>query len=122
MSKPEFTHLKLSSVGDVVLVEIVTTNILGPALAQELGTELSQVIAQDWAKRLLLDFHKVAYLSSTGFAVLFRVVTQANAKGQQIKLCSMDPAVELGAGIVGLNKVVEIHRTQESALEAFSKP
>jgi anti-anti-sigma factor len=122
MSKPEFTHLNLSSVGDVVLVEIVTTNIQGPALAQELGTELSHVIAQDWAKRLLLDFRKVDYLSSTGFAVLFRVVTQAKAKGQQIKLCSMDPAVELGAGIVGLNKLVEIHQTQESALKAFSKP
>jgi anti-sigma B factor antagonist len=121
MSKPEFEHIRLSMVGDVVLIELITKDIQGPKLAQELGAELSQVSAQDWAKRLLLDFHKVTYFSSTGFAVLFRVVTQANAKGQEIKLCRMDPAVELGADIVGLNKLVEIHETQESALKAFSK-
>jgi anti-sigma B factor antagonist len=121
MSTPEFEHISLSMVGEVVLIEVITKNIQGPKLAQELGTELSQVTAQDWAKRLLLDFHKVAYLSSTGFAVLFRLVTQANAKKQEIRFCRMDPAVQLGAEIVGLNKVIEIHETQESALEAFSK-
>jgi anti-sigma B factor antagonist len=121
MSTPEFEHIRLSMVGDVVLIEVTTKDIQGPKLAQELGTELAQVSAQEWAKRLLLDFHMVNYLSSTGFAVLFRVASQGNAKGQHIKFCSMEPAVELGADIVGLNKVIEIHQTQQSALNAFSK-
>ena len=121
MSKPDFEHIRLSTVGDVTLIEVITKDIQGPKMAQELGTELAQVTAQEWAKRLLLDFHKVAYLSSTGFAVLFRVVTQANAKKQEVKFCGMDPAVELGADIVGLSKVVQIHETQQSALNAFSK-
>ena len=121
MSTPEFEHFRLSMVGDVVLIELTTKDIQGPKLAQELGTELAQVSTQEWAKRLLLDFGKVTYLSSTGFAVLFRVVSQGNAKGQEIKFCNMGPAVELGADIVGLNKVIEIHQTQEAALKAFSK-
>jgi anti-sigma B factor antagonist len=120
MSKPEFTHIRLSSVGDVVLVELTTKDIQGPTLAQELGGELAQVMAQDWAKRLLFDFQKVAYFSSTGFAVLFRLVTEARKKGLELKFCSLDPAVELGAQIVGLDKVAEIHLTQESALKSFA--
>jgi anti-sigma B factor antagonist len=120
MSEPEFTHIKLSSVGDVVVVELTTKDIQGPKLAQELGAELTQVLAQDWAKRLLLDFSKVTYFSSTGFAVLFRLVTESNRKGLKLKFCAMDAAVELGADIVGLNKIAEIHLTQDSALKAFA--
>ena len=121
MSEPEFTHIRMSSVGDVVLIELTTKDIQGPKLAQELGAELTQVIAQDWAKRLLLDFHKVAYFSSTGYAVVFRLAADAKKKGIDLKFCSLDPAVELGAEIVGLDKVAEIHETQESALKAFAK-
>ena len=120
MSKPEFKHIRLSSVGDVVLVELMTEDIQGPKLAQELGAELTQVLAQDWANKLLLDFSRISYFSSTGFAALFRLVTEANKKGLKLKFCTMDAAVELGADIVGLNKIVEIHPTQDSALKAFA--
>jgi anti-sigma B factor antagonist len=121
MSKPDFQHIRLSTVGDVTLVELTTKDMQGPKLAQELGGELAQVLAQDWAKRLLLDFRKIAYFSSTAFAVLFRLVSDARKKGLALKFCSLEPAVELGADIVGLNKVVEIHETQDAALKAFSK-
>jgi anti-sigma B factor antagonist len=120
MTKLEFKHIRLSTVGEVILVELTTKDIQGPKLAQELGAELTQVLAQDWAKWLLLDFGKVTYFSSTGFAVLFRLVTEAKKKGLKLKFCSMDAAVELGADIVGLNKIVEIHPTQDSGLKAFS--
>ena len=121
MSKPEFEHIRLSSVGDVVLIELLTREIQAPAPAQQLGTELQHVLAQDWAKRLLLDFEKVAYFSSTAFAVTFRTVLDAKKKGIELKLCGMDGGIELGAGIVGLDKVAEIHPTQKEGLEAFKK-
>ena len=52
-------------------------------------------------RRLLLDFHKVDYFSSTGFAVLFRWSPRRGRKGIEVKFCRMNPAVELGAEIVG---------------------
>jgi anti-anti-sigma factor len=121
MAEPAFKHIRLSTVGDVVVIELVTTHIQVPAMAQELSTELQHVLAQDWAKRLVLDFAKVAYFSSTAYAVTFRTVLDAQKKGIEIKLCGMDGAVELGAGIVGLDKVAEIHSTLKQALEAFKK-
>jgi anti-anti-sigma factor len=121
MPEPAFNHIRLSTVGDVVVIELVTKDIQGPTMAQQLGTELQHVLAQDWAKRLLLDFAKVAYFSSTAYAVTFRTVLDAQKRGIEIKLCGMDGAVELGASIVGLDKVAEIHTTQKQALEAFKK-
>jgi anti-sigma B factor antagonist len=120
-STPEFQHLKLSRVYDVVVVEIVSKDLQGPAAARELGAELSLVSAQDWAKQLLLNFSRIKYLSSTGFAVLFKLVSQFAATGGRLRICNLDPAVRLGAEIVGLDKVVDIYDSEAAALAAFKK-
>jgi anti-sigma B factor antagonist len=121
VSTPEFQHLKLSRVNDVVVVEIFSKDLQGPAAARELGAELSLVSGQDWAKQLLLNFSRIKYLSSTGFAVLFKLVSQFAATGGQLRICNLDPAIRLGAEIVGLDKVVEIHDSEAAALSAFKK-
>jgi anti-anti-sigma factor len=108
-------------VKDVVLIEIISPNLQTPAPAQALGAELNQVAHQDWAKRMVVDFHKIRYLCSTGFAVLFGLVTRARAAGREVKFCNMDPDVRVGADIVGLPTVVEIHDSEASALRAFEQ-
>jgi len=121
MTGTDFQHLRLSMVDDVVLVEILTRELIGPEHAEELGNELWKVTGQDWAKRLLVDFDRTRYLSSTGFAVLFKLVTQTRAAGKQVKFCNMHPEIRIGADIVGLGKLVEIHESQQSALQAFGQ-
>ena len=111
----------MSRVKDVVVVEIVSKDLQGPAAARELGAELSVISAQDWAKQLLLNFERIHYLSSTGFAVLFRLFNQYKARGGELKLCNLDPAIRLGAEIVGLDKLVEVYDSEALALASFAK-
>ena len=60
-STSDFQHIRMSRVKDVVVVEIISKDLQGPAAARELGAELSLVSAQEWAKRLLLNFsHQVS--------------------------------------------------------------
>ena len=120
MSSPNFQHLRLSMVKDVAVVEIRTRDLQGPTLAQELGTELALVAAQEWARRMLVDFRRVTYVSSTGFAALFKLLSRARAAGREIKLCGMGNGVRLGAEIVGLQKLVEIH-DEAAALRTFAR-
>ncbi len=120
MPTPNFQHLRLSMVGDVALVEIRTKDLQGPKAGKELGSELAMVLAQDWARRILLDFHRTAFLSSSGFAALFKLVNQAKASGRQVKFCGMAPGVLSGAEVVGLPKLVEIHEDHAGALKAFT--
>jgi len=120
MSSPDFQHLRLSMVKDVAVVEIRTRDLQGPILAQELGTELALVAAQEWARRLLVNFRRVTYISSTGFAALFKLVRRARAEGREVKLCGMENGVRLGAEIVGLQKLVEIHDDEAAALRTFA--
>jgi anti-sigma B factor antagonist len=121
MPDPDFQHIRVSMVKDVAVVEIRTKEVHGIKPAQELGSELALVTGQDWARRLLVNFGRVGFLSSTGFAVLFKLVTRAKAEGREVKLCTMDPGVRLGAEIIGLDKLVEIHENERSALAAFAQ-
>ena len=121
MADAGFQHLRLSMVKDVAVVEIRTQDIHGPQLAQELGHELATVTAQDWARRVLVDFRRVAFLSSTGFAAMFRLVSRARAEGREVRLCGMGAGMRLGAEIVGLDKVAEIDDDEGAALRAFAR-
>ena len=121
MSSPDFQHLRLSMVKDVAVVEIRTRDLQGPMLARELSAELALVTAQEWARRLLVDFRRVTYVSSTGFAALFKLVSRTRAEGREVKLCGMETGVRLGAEIVGLQKLVEIHDDEAAALRTFAR-
>jgi anti-anti-sigma factor len=121
MTDADFQHLRLSMVKDVAVVEICSRELQGVQLAQELGHELTLVMAQDWARRIVIDFRKVSYLSSIGFAAIFKLVSRAKAEGREVKLCGMEQGVRLGAEIAGLPKVVELHDDEASALRAFAQ-
>jgi anti-sigma B factor antagonist len=121
MSTTEFQHIRLTMLkDDVVLVEILTKDLQGPQLAQEVGDELAQVTHQEWANRLLVDCGRIRLLSSTGFAILFGLVRQFNQANRQLKFCNLEPSLRLGAEIIGLDKVAEFHESQDSAIRAFT--
>jgi anti-sigma B factor antagonist len=119
MPDPDFQYIRVSMVKDIAVAEVLVKDLQGPKAAQELGAELALVTAQEWAKRLVVKVGKVGFMSSTGFAILFRLVSQAKAEGRQVKLCGMQHGVRLGAEIVGLDKVAEIHDSEDQALRAF---
>ncbi len=121
MSNPDFRHIRMSMDKDVVIVEIVSSDLQGPELAQQLGAELTTVAAQDWAKMILVNFKNVQHLSSTGFAVLVKLVNQVQGLGSQVRFCNMDPNVKVGADIIGLGRFVEIYDDESSALRSFAR-
>jgi anti-sigma B factor antagonist len=121
MADADFQHIRMSMVKDVAVVEVRTKEVHGTKTAQELGAELALVTAQEWASRLLVNFSRVGFLSSTGFAALFKLVSRAKAEGREVRFCSMEPGVRLEAEIVGLDKIAEIHDNESSALAAFAR-
>ena len=120
MSSPDFQHLRLSMVKDVAVVEIRTRDLQGPMLAQELGNELALVAAQEWARRLL-GLPPGHLRQQRGLRALFKLVSRALVEGREVKLCGMENGVRLGAEIIGLPKLVEIHDDEATALRSFAR-
>jgi anti-anti-sigma regulatory factor len=121
MSPADFKFLRLSSVGDVVLVEILCPDVQGPELVKEFIAELSTVVNLDAARPLLVDLCRTCYFSSMGYSALFKVVKQAKERQRPIRFCNMHADVWPGAEIVGLKLVVDIHDSRKSALDAFQQ-
>jgi anti-anti-sigma regulatory factor len=123
MTPDGFKHLRLRTVGDVALVEIMTKEIQGPDLAKEFINELTEAAGWESDKPLLVDLRRVRYLSSMGYSALFKMVKCA--KQQQpprlIRFCNMHEDVRVGAEAVNLPLVVEICENETVALEAFAQ-
>ena len=120
MSTADFQHIKANMVGDVAVVEVMSKELRFPPQCQELESELNLIAGQDWANHLLINLGRTRYVCSTGFGVLVNLVKKVKTQGREIKFSDMDPAVRLGAEIIGLDKVAEIHDTEHEALKAFS--
>jgi anti-anti-sigma factor len=116
-----FKHLRLGVAGNVVLVEIMSTDIQGPDRAKEFIDELTAVVAQECGGPLLLDLSRARYFSSMGYSALFKLVKCAKERRRPVRFCNMHEDVRVGAEAVGLPQVVEIHENEASALEAFAR-
>jgi anti-sigma B factor antagonist len=121
MSTVDFQHITTSMVGEVAVVEILAKELRFPHQAQELGTELTLVAGQDWAQQLLVNMKHTKYLSSTGFAILLKLVKEAKDRGAKLKFCNLDPEVRIGADIIGLDKIASLYGTEHEAIKAFAE-
>jgi anti-sigma B factor antagonist len=120
MSSINFEHIKTEMVNDVAVVQVLSKELRFPPQCQELGAELTLVAGQEWAKKLLVNLKHTKYLCSTGFAVLVNLVKQARDRGNVVKFCALDPEVRIGADIIGLDKLAQIHDSEASAIETFA--
>jgi anti-anti-sigma factor len=116
-----FKHLRLSTVGDVVRVEVTSKEIQGPDLAKEFIGELSAAVDCDGPGPILVDLGRLRYLSSMGYSALFKMVKTARERGRPIRFCNMHEDVRVGAEAVDMPLVVQFHDSDSAALEAFRR-
>src|SRR4051794_2969316 len=75
-----------------VVVEIVTASLMDPLELDALGADLYRLVDEQDARRLLLDFGKVQYISSQAIGILAKLHKKTNAlKGGLLVLCNLSP-------------------------------
>jgi anti-sigma B factor antagonist len=119
MAKHSRTHFDLEMIDGVAVAYVTSPEIRHPAPAQELGAELAELVDRDRLTRLVVDLSDTRYISSTGFAVLLSFAKKVQAAKGELKLAGLQPDVMVGANIIGLGRVVEIHPNVDSALASF---
>ncbi len=93
MPPADFKQLRLSTIGDVLLIEVMSPDMQGPDRAKEFIAELTAAVNQDPAGPILVDLHRTSYFSSMGYAALFKVVKMAKERQRPIRFCTMHPDV-----------------------------
>ena len=84
----------MSTLDDVVLIEILSTDVQGPERATRFSAELCSVASQDSTQPILLDMRRCTYLSSMGYSALFKLVKQAKEHGTACQVLQHAPGRE----------------------------
>lgn len=67
------------------------------------------------SRRLLIDFVDLIYISSAGLRVALTVAKRMSAAGGKLALCSLSPQIAEVFQISGVDTILDIHPSAESA-------
>ena len=119
MSTAHFQHIKTSMVDEVAVVEVLPKELRFPPQARSLERSspwspagVGEAAPGQHETHQVSQQHRVRRPVQPGEAIKDR--------GDEVKFCGIDPEVQIGAEIIGLDKVAEIHETEHEALKAFS--
>ena len=119
MPNPNRRRLEVEDIGDVTVVNFTDRKILDEQNIQLIGEQLFNLVDQGNRHKILLNFSNVEYLSSAALGKLITLNKKVqNVKGRLI-LCNIDPQIYEVFEITKLNKVFNIHKEEQAALQAF---
>lgn len=83
--------------------------------AQEQMTEL----IEKGAKKILVNFGKLDYISSAGLRILLVAAKQLKSAGGELRLCSLNEVVKEVFDISGFTTIFKVFDSETDALEGF---
>ena len=118
-SQPPRRRLEVEDVGDVTVVNFTDRKILDEQNIQLIGEQLFSLVDESGRKKILLNFGNVEYLSSAALGKLITLNKKLQAAGGRLILCNIDPQIYEVFEITKLNKLFNIHKEEQAALQAF---
>ena len=115
----QVTRLKVSDLSGVSLVEFADRKILDELCIHEIQEELGKVVEFAPATKLLLSFKNVEYLSSAALGMLITLKKRVEEKQGKLKLSDINPQIYEVFKITRLNKIFDIHPSQDKARASF---
>ena len=114
--------LRVQETDGVVVVGFNDAKILDEAKIQKIGAELIEAATNAAAgKKMLLNFSGVGFMSSAMIGKLVLLNKKCKTDGIALKLSDISGNVSEVFKIMKLNKVFEIYKTEEKALNSFDK-
>jgi anti-sigma B factor antagonist len=110
--------LLVDKVGDVTVVD-VKTEFLDASNNREFKERMVALLPG--VKNLLLSLQNVQFIDSSGLASMLTCLKQLSASGGDMKICCVSSPVKALFELVKMNRIVEVCRTRDDALKAFTK-
>jgi anti-anti-sigma factor len=89
MSAPTYHHVECTA----VVLTIAETQLQGDLVSDALREDLLAAVDHSGTANLVIDFHRVTYLSSVAFRPLLSVHRKLKERGGRLVLCGMTPPV-----------------------------
>jgi anti-sigma B factor antagonist len=115
------TALKSKEIDGVLVVGFSSGKLLDEPVIQQVGKELADIVSQASDQKILLSFHGVNYMSSAMLGRLVMFLKKCQQQDVQLKVCSIDADIAEIFKITKLNKMFDIYKNEQKALDAFNK-
>ena len=111
-------ELSVEERGDVRIVRVKESKLTYPALSSFFA-EVRQLV-DGGTKKLLIDLSAVSYVDSASIGCLMDIYRLMQERGGAVKLAGVQPRVETMISMTGVHKLIDLHREEQVALDAFS--
>ena len=113
------TRLKVERQPGVTIAGFKDSSILDVVTIQQIGKELTDLVAGLGKGKLILDFTDVRFLSSQALGSLVSLQRQADSGGAQVVLCAIRPEIVRIFKITNLDKIFKFFNGRTEALAHF---
>jgi anti-sigma B factor antagonist len=110
-------ELAVETSGDVQIIRVKEAKLTYPSLSAFFA-EVRQLV-EGGARKLLIDLSAVTYIDSACIGCLMDVYRLLQDKGGAVKLAGLQPRVETMLSMTGVHKIIDVHRDEALALQAF---
>jgi anti-sigma B factor antagonist len=120
MSVPALKHLKVRDESGVAVVDFIDSGLMFEAtLIEEVGGELRSLVSEHGHNKILLDFARVQYMSSTMLGQLARLAKEVSDAKAQLKMIGIGPVLKDTFRISHFEPLFAIYDNESEALKAF---
>jgi len=103
----------------VTIVQFTDAKVIDQRNINQIGAELTEMVEEGGALKVLINMTNVRYLSSAVLGKLISLHKALTARKGVMKLCNIAPPIYEVFEITRLTKVFSIYKTEEEALSAF---
>jgi anti-sigma B factor antagonist len=119
MSQGRPLRILVENVDGVLVASFTDSKLVTEDQIQEVGEQLYEIADDAAKKKILLNFGKVQYCSSTVLGKLVGFKKRVDAVKGKLKLCCIHPDLMTPFKLTGLDKVFEIYAEEQQALDKF---
>jgi len=112
-------RLLVHQMRDVTVVNLNDSSILDALQVEQIGDELFELVEARACRKIVLDFSKVKFLSSSALGILIRLRKEAQEIKGKIVFCGMRRDLRQTFKITNLDKLFEFYENEEQALSSF---
>ncbi|TXC93356.1 anti-sigma F factor antagonist [Metabacillus litoralis] len=87
--------------------------------AEELRTKVTEMLAANQSKHIVLNLENLAFMDSSGLGVILGRYKQIKAMGGEMVVCAISPAVKRLFDMSGLFKIIRLEENEMKALQTL---
>ncbi|MBM4044892.1 MAG: STAS domain-containing protein [Planctomycetes bacterium] len=105
---------------DVHVVSLQGTHTLAESNLQQFSQEFDTLVGAKHGTRVLINLQGVDYITSPVIAKLTALSSFYRQPRGQLKLCCLLPHIRQVLAVMKIDRLFDIHDTEEEALESFA--